>query len=248
MDKSMLCCLLLTLTGPLFAEVELNGTPSELTGYLSALPETVMIEGSAEKKLPADRAVVHLKVTTESRSLDDALAKNQTLREAITTRLTDAGFPLNRIQADQFSSTPESGFFTDKTRSYKVENLMKAVAVNETEFRAIASLIDAHDEVTYEKTDFELSTQKEMERLVLAEACRDAVAKKALYEIELQVTLTPVRFNDGRISLVQPQLLIRRKMQTNAAVTESVSNEPPVQFDELEFKANVTVEYRLETD
>jgi uncharacterized protein YggE len=243
--------LLMISAFPLFAEVELNGNPQELTAYLSTIPETVMIEGRAEKKLPADRAVIHLKVTTENKSMDAALSANRLLREEITTKLLAAGLTTNRIQAAQFSSTPESGFFSDKVRSYKVQNTMKATVVNEAEFRAVAALVDAHKEITYAETEFELSTKKEVENMLLADACRDATVKKAIYEAGLNVALTPVRFHNGTVRIAQPgspAYARARKMESSYALAADaeLSAAPPVQFDEMVFNASITVEYRLE--
>lgn len=240
--------LLLASSTPLFAEVELNGNPQELTAYLSTIPETVMIEGKAERKLPADRAIIHLKVTTENKSMDAALAANRLLREEINTKLLAAGLTTNRIQAAQFSSNPESGFFSDKVRSYKVKNTMKATVVNEAEFRAVAALVDAHSEITYEETEFELSTKKEVEQQLLAEACKDASAKKAIYEAGLNVALTPVRFHNGAVRMSQPEPVYgRMQKMASYALSEvaDISAAPPVQFDEMVFNASITVEYRL---
>jgi uncharacterized protein YggE len=231
-----------------FAEVQLEGSPRELSGYLSDIPQTVTITGTAEKKVPADRAVIHVNVTTESRSMDEALTLNKTLRQQITTKLLAAGLTQNNIKAAQFSSTPESGIFTDKIRSYKVENTMKITTTNETEFQAVAALIDAHKEVEYKTTEFELSNRKEIDRQLLAEACRDAVTKKSLYATELKVILTPVRFHDGRVVLHEPALNLRsqaRKMASYALSEADSFVPPPVQFDEMTLNATVTVEYSL---
>lgn len=238
--------LLLVSSLPLFAEVELNGNPQELTAYLNSIPETVTIDGKAEKKIPADRAIIRLKVTTENKSMDAALAANRLLREEITTKLLAAGLTTNRIQAAQFSSTPESGFFSDKVRSYKVSNTMKATVINEAEFRAVAALIDAHSEITYETTEFELSTKKDVEHQLLAEACQDATTKKAIYETGLNVTLTPVRFHNGPVQLFQVRARMQKMASFSVAEAADSSYAPPVQFDEMVFNASITVEYSLE--
>lgn len=243
--------LLLISTFPLFAEVELNGNPQELTAYLSTIPETVMIEGRAEKKLPADRAIIQLKITTEDKSMDASLAANRRLREEITAKLLAAGVTTNRIQAAKFASTPETGFFSDKVRSYKVQNTMKATVVNEAEFRVVAALVDAHKEISYADTEFELSTKKDVEKALLAEACQDATAKKAIYEAGLNVALTPVRFHDGAVRTAAPEQMYGERMLLKKAAPLSMADAassyaPPVQFDEIVFNASITVEYRLQ--
>lgn len=245
--RSVSIAALLFTSSLLFAATELSGTPQELAAYLQEIPETVSIAGNAEKKLPADQAIIHLKVTTEEKSMTEALDKNRAMRRDITSSLLAAGLSADRIEAAQFSSTPESGFFTDKIKRYKVENSLKATVTNEAEFRAVAELIDTRDEVTYEKTEFELADRKAAERLLLAEACRDAAAKKGIYETELQIKLTPVRFHDGRIILNKPRLRMDRAVKTLSFSGEAAaaSAPPPVQFDEIELNASVTVEYRL---
>src|SRR6266516_5249588 len=62
------------------AEPELRGTPAELTAYLAGLPKMVSVTGESEVKLPADRAVITLKISTESKSLQEALRLNQEMR------------------------------------------------------------------------------------------------------------------------------------------------------------------------
>ncbi len=238
--------LLTTLALSLFAEVQMEGSPRELSGYLTDVPQTVSITGTAEKKVPTDRAILHLNVTTESRSMDEALDQNRILREQITANLLAAGLTKNHIKAAQFSSTPKSGLFTDKIRNYKVENTMKITTTSEAGFQAVAALIDAHKEVSYKTTEFELSNRKEIERQLLAEACRDAVAKKDLYAVELKVTLTPVRFHDGRIVLHKPRMLARKVASYGISEADSFAPPPPpVQFDEMTLNASVTVEYHL---
>lgn len=92
---SISLALLVTLCATLFAEPELTGNPHELTAYLQGIPQTVRITGRAEKKLPADRAIIHINVTTEGRSMAGALEENQTLRSEITQTLLAAGLTTN---------------------------------------------------------------------------------------------------------------------------------------------------------
>jgi Protein of unknown function (DUF541) len=89
----------LLLVPPLNAEPELKGSPTELAPYLASLPKTVAVMGESEVKVQADRAVVSLKVTTENRSLQDALRFNQEIRNKIMNSLTDSGLATDRVQA-----------------------------------------------------------------------------------------------------------------------------------------------------
>ena len=244
-NSASISCIVLALCTPLFGEVKLEGTPQELSNYLSAVPEKVSITGRAEKKIPADRAKVSIVVTTESKSMADALKQNAAVRDQITKQLLEKGFASEHIKAAQFSSTPESGFFSDKVRNYSVKNSMTITTTTELEFSTVAALIDARKEIRYEKTEFELSNKKEIERQLLAEACRDALAKKAIYETELSVQLTPVRFHEGQVHMLQMRNSRPKVARVSSFVEDVAASAAPTQFDELSFEANLTAEYQL---
>jgi len=87
MRHAIFISLGLFLVPRLNAEPELKGSPTELALYLAGLPKTVAVTGESEVKVQADRAVVSLKVTTENRSLQDALRLNG----GISSRRTPGG-------------------------------------------------------------------------------------------------------------------------------------------------------------
>jgi uncharacterized protein YggE len=81
----LLSIVAMSLTVTARAEPELKGTPSELSRYLKDVPmreapRIVSITGEAEVRVPAEQAVVTLKVTTENKSLHEALRLNQEAR------------------------------------------------------------------------------------------------------------------------------------------------------------------------
>src|ERR1041385_4920668 len=89
------------------AEPELKGSPAELAAYLAGLPKIVSVAGEAEVKVPADRASLMLKVTTESKSLQDALRANQEVRAKMISLLIERGIAPEKVQSSRFSSTPK---------------------------------------------------------------------------------------------------------------------------------------------
>jgi uncharacterized protein YggE len=64
------------------ADTEIKGNPIELAQYLSGIPKTVKIMGEAEVRVPADKAIVSLKVSTENKALHEALRSNQEVRSS----------------------------------------------------------------------------------------------------------------------------------------------------------------------
>src|SRR5260370_36443278 len=101
------------------AEPELKGTPSELSRYLQSVPiretpKTVSIAGEAELRVPADQAVITLKVTTENKSLHGSVRLNQDRRNKMIAYLKSNNMPVERMHALKFSSKPRVGLFGDK--------------------------------------------------------------------------------------------------------------------------------------
>ena len=50
----------------LHAEPEIKSTASELAQYLKAMPRTVTLTGESDVKMAADRAIVSIRVVTET--------------------------------------------------------------------------------------------------------------------------------------------------------------------------------------
>src|ERR1700722_11997635 len=109
----------------LHADPELRGSPYELEKFLSGVPKMVTITGESEIKLPADRAVVMLEISTESKYLQDSLKSNQVVRAKLLGYLKTKNIPIERVQTSKFSSTPKHGWFSDKAKSYRVDNFVK---------------------------------------------------------------------------------------------------------------------------
>ena len=55
-----------------FAQSDPRGTLAELAQHLAATQRVVSVSGESELKVPADRAVITIRLTTESNSLEEA--------------------------------------------------------------------------------------------------------------------------------------------------------------------------------
>src|SRR5258706_10016316 len=115
--RKILFLFLVAACPAIYAEPELKGSPNELENYFNRIPKTVVVSGESEIKVPADKAIVNLGVTTENKSLKEALRLNQQVRTNILPALKNTGIPLERIQQSKFSSTPRFGMFGDKPKS-----------------------------------------------------------------------------------------------------------------------------------
>ena len=150
----------LLLAFEVHGEPEIKGTAPELAQFLNGVSKTVAVTGEAEVRVPANRAVLSLKVVTENRSLQEALRANAELRGKLAEYLKQQGISADRIQASKFSSTPKFGMFGDKAKSYRVENEMRISVQDEKEFQRATGAVDAWAEVQYDGVEFEYADKE----------------------------------------------------------------------------------------
>jgi uncharacterized protein YggE len=181
------------------AEPEIKGNPAELSQYLQSIPKSISIAGEAELRVPADQAVVTLKVTTENRSLHEALRLNQEVRTKLIAHLKSHNMPAERVHASKFSSTPRFGLFGEKAKSYKVENLVRITVEDEHEFQLTAGTVDQFSEVQFVAADFEVKDKEAMKAKAMAQACDNANKRKGLLEEKLGMSLKATGFSSGPV-------------------------------------------------
>ena len=249
----------LLLIQRLSAEPELKGSPTELAAYLAGLPKTFSVAGESEVKLSADRALISLRVSTEHKSLQDALRANQEVRNKILNSLRDRDIPGERIQASKFSSTPKFGIFSDKAKSYRVENIVKVFVRDEKEFQAAAHLVDAFAEVQFLGIEFEHSEREALKKQALAQALDDASARKKVIEERLGVKLTPKGLSQSAVAQTLPQRQPAYQQEKSFAGVQSrlptglpsadmfpaATEEAVSLFGEIIFTGRVVVEYTV---
>ena len=257
--KPAILALLLLSTIKVAAEPELKGSPAELTSYLSGLPKLVSITGESEVKVPADRAVVTLKISTESKALQESLRLNQEARGRVVAFLKESGFGTNQIQAARFSSTQKYGIFAEKAKSHRVDNFLKVTVRDEKEFQTVASAVDRWPEVQFLGIDFEHSNKEALKARAQIQACDNAGERKKLFEDKLGVKLSAKRFSEASVVPVGPDRKYYDVTYTSGskfdkttsipgrAAGEGAVEESGSPFGELVFSARITVEYAVES-
>jgi uncharacterized protein YggE len=228
------------------AEPELKGTVTELRQHLAAVDRMVAVTGDGEVKSPADRAIITLRLISESKSLQEALKVNQTLRSKLVNALKERGIPVDRIDAGKFSSTPRHGTFSDKVKSFKVENQVKVTVVEEKELQDTVRMLDELDGLEYGGMEFEHSKKQELKRKALAEALESATARKKVYEEQLALILTPVKFSESVMTAVpRPRMERAVDLAPSFGGKSAVEPEPVAGFGEMVFTAQVMVHYSV---
>ena len=243
----------------LFADTEIKGTPAELSNYLSGIPKIVVIAGEAEVLAPADKAIVSLKVSTESKALHDTLRANQEIRSRLADYLQKQGIPADRVKPAKFSSTPKFGLFGEKAKSYRVDNLVKVAVQDEKELQIAASAVDSWSEVQFLGAEFEHVNKDALKAKAVAEACENAEKRRKLFEEKLGFKLAPTKFSGGAVSQRTPAMLANyasssynsRKGLTPLSAaspepTANVAHEEVSSFGELIYNAEVTIEYEVQ--
>ncbi len=184
-----------TLT--LHAEPEIKGTPTELNKYLQPEPAIVTLTGEGQIYVQADQAIVRILVTTESKTLSEALQKNDGLRNNLTKTLISKGVPADRIITSKFSSTPEQSNWSDKIKNYKVEHQVKVTVENGQQFAAIAAMVDQSQDMRLQSVQPEHSDKDEQSAKALTEAFKQVEKRKAVFEKNLGQKLTPKTAREG---------------------------------------------------
>lgn len=247
--------LIVFLCQGVLAEPELKGTASELSQYLAEAPKITILTSTSELKVPADSAILRIRVMTESGTLEKAIKLNQDMRVTLENRLAAKGISKDRIQASSFSTTPEYGLFGKKPKSYNVKNFIKITINNDNEFREASKVVDEYKEVDYIGVELEHSDKEAMKLQALRKACENNMKKKNIFEETFGVALAVKSFQThgglASVASESPESLYRRR-QLQGKDTLNVSSgfysgKEITAFGELIFTANVTVQYLVDS-
>lgn len=247
---------LLTASHASLAQPQLSGTPDELREFLVPRPNTVNISGQADLTAYKDVAKVSLLVTTEERSLSDAMTVNQELRLELIGDFLSAGIPQEDINNSKFASSPQFGLFGRNPNRYEVSARLEVTVSSEEHLQLLAAAADAHEEVEFENTEFEHSLEDDFEDQVRELALQDAMEQKAFYESNLGLELKAVNFYYGgirRTPRAMPLGAYRQESAFEDTATASLMSSAPTSavapsFDEVEYETSVTVVFEIVTE
>ncbi len=237
---------------------QLTGNPEELRNFLHPRKNIVSLYASAKLTAYADKAIVHLTITTDKKALAEALEANNQLRKEIKANLIKIGVKAENIHTSQFSSSPQFGWFGSKPKSYQVVNRMSISIFDEDHLTAIARLSDASKAIEISSTQFKHSKKKVFIQRVKQKAMAKIIQQKSFYEDKLGIKLKTQRFSESRLRFTGSQgakdrenkiviLGSRLKRQTTTTSSSTdVSVAEPQSFDEIEYEISLTVDFSLE--
>ena len=231
------------------AEPTLKGTPPELSRYLSTLPNIVQIVGDADLDVQAKKGIASIKITTEDELLKTSLVKNQRIKNEIISALVKQGIDQERIIGTKFSSTPEYGFWSKKTKGYKVENILKITVNSEREFQTVAGIIDKYEEVTYHGIELKYEDKEKFKYELINMALNNADNKKKIYEKELNLKLVPKGFQEDMKFGADTQLIYQGGREKKAVSGSYGFSESDIgtsirtSFGQSKYYIRIVVEY-----
>ncbi len=252
--KLALACSVVACAGNSLAQPQLSGTPDELREFLFPRPNTVNINGEGELTAYKDVARVSLLVTTEERSLNQAMNVNQDLRLRLIEQFTAAGVAENDINNSKFSSSPQFGLFGRNPNSFEVVARMEVTVTTEEHLQLLASAADENEEVEFESTEYEHSLEAEFEDQVRELALADVMEQKAFYESSLGLELKAINFFYGgvlQMARAMPMAAAAQEMSSdslNARSTSLAMSAPAAvapTFDEVEYRTSVNVVFEI---
>lgn len=241
------------------AQTELKGSPEELRNFLHPRENIISLSASAEETAYSDEATLSLVVTTEEKALAQSIEKNAALRDSIRATLLKSGIKVEDINNSKFSSSPQYGWFGKKPSSFEVVNRVAIKITTEEQLKTVAKLADEHEEIILGGTEFKHSAKEEFEKKVKEEALNKILAEQKVYESKLGVKLTPVAFYDQPIQFaatrgafeIEEVVVQRRQKSNDSYAAEAFASSPvsqqAISFDEVTYRANIRVEFKVES-
>ncbi len=225
------------------AEPELTGTPSELEPFLNGIPKIVTFTATAKQQMAMSKAIVRLAVETESKELAVALQENLELRSFIKAELNKAGIPKSNIKESKFSSTPEYGFFDERPKSYKVENILAVEISDETQMIAVAALSDKLGQVQYLASKAKAEDKPSVKHALLEQAIQLAQDKAELFKSKLGLQLQAIEFQE----LPTEQIVVtgHRSLREKSGSTSYFSADIANSFGQSTQQVSVSITYAV---
>ncbi len=249
---SLLISVLLFGTMAVFGEPELSGTSSELAEYLDDIPRTIVLNSKNELKVNADKAVVKLKLITESEKMSEAMNKMKNLRMMIKEKLLAAGILNKNVASSKFSSVPQVRWLSGKTKKHIVSNQYTIDINKQQHFDIIANLVDASEEIKFDNIKFMHTKDDSLRQEAISLAIKKLNKKELYFENELGLSLEMCDFSNSVMDLKEYQESVRRKfkIEYKMAFSKRINREEPVtevkiDFDQLTYIAQMSAEYNI---
>ena len=227
------------------AAAALIGPRPGISATDNAPPRVISVSGTGEVKTKPDMAIVSSGVTTEARTAQEALAKNNAAMTAVIAALKGAGIAEDDIQTSNFSVSPQyppyqpnqtttphiSGYQVSNQVTARVKELAKLGSILDTLVNAGSNQIGG--------VSFDVNEPKPFLDDARKKAVADARAKAELYAAAAGVTLgRVVQISESTSIIMPPQPMMLEKGILSAPV--------PIAAGQQTLSANVSIMYEIQ--
>lgn len=226
------------------AAAALIGPRSGYSATDNAYPRLISVSGTGEIKTKPDMAIVNSGVTSEGRTAQEALAKNNSAMTAVIAELKAAGVAEDDIQTSNFSVSPQylpyetgkapriSGYQVSNQVTARVKELAKLGAILDKLVNAGSNQING--------ISFDVNEPKPFLDDARKKAVADARAKAELYASAAGVTLGRVVQISESSNVIPPQPMFRgaEKMMAPSAV--------PIATGQQTLSTDVSITYEIQ--
>ncbi|MBO3446305.1 SIMPL domain-containing protein [Clostridium sp. CCUG 7971] len=152
---------------------------------------SLSVNGKGYIEVNADTAKLNARVTTESKSLEEAQEQNSRIVNILLTSLYDYGIPKENIHTEDISVTRNYDYTNNVLISYRVSQLISILITDISKLKDVYELVienGANDDIN---VDFMLSNPSYYYSKALKKASQDAINKASLLAKNFSLKFNP---------------------------------------------------------
>ncbi|MEG2788022.1 MAG: SIMPL domain-containing protein [Romboutsia sp.] len=170
------------------------------SAYMPTDKGTLSVNGVSYIEVNADTVRLNVKITTESKSLEEAQNKNKTISNNLLTSLLDFGISKENIHSEDMSVFRNYDYTNNALISYNVTQLVTILISDLSKFKDVYELVienGANDDINI---DFILSNPYYYYSKALKKASQDAINKAAIIAKNFSLKYNPIPANVNEVS------------------------------------------------
>ncbi|MEG1310394.1 MAG: SIMPL domain-containing protein [Romboutsia sp.] len=170
------------------------------SAYMPTDKGTLSVNGVSYIEVNADTVRLNVKITTESKSLEEAQNKNKTISNNLLTSLLDFGISKENIHSEDMSVFRNYDYTNNALISYNVTQLVTILISDLSKLKDVYELVienGANDDINI---DFILSNPYYYYSKALKKASQDAINKAAIIAKNFSLKYNPIPANVNEVS------------------------------------------------
>lgn len=188
-------CIPLTLP----AEVTVQGAPEETRVFLSKGQSQVTLAGQSSMVIEASEVKAEVHVTSEGVTPGAVLSLHDEQKRSLLNKMQAVGIARGQITVPKFATlSPRFGASGGEQPIGYIASSILTVEINEQKQHLdLMSVLDKSREARLGNLSYDHAQLSNIQKQVLAAACKRVMTRKEVYEQALGVTLRPVSFSEA---------------------------------------------------